>query len=212
MVPTRIMMFMAIGLVAVAPIHAQTKPDRPMAKVLDPSKPEPGSDSASVNVPRRRFRVGERVQVYYRNWYPATIMEIGKGDYRGFYRVDFDDFDRHRWVDADEMKDRPPGTKAKGAFLAGVYNCYSRKRPKPKVLVDVLHMEEDGEYWTRDYYVRKGRYILGRDDAIILRGGGMHDAKAHMDETGQIHLIRTGRKVWLARDPKEMFCVEEKES
>lgn len=209
MVPVRIGVLVVAGLIGLAPLNAQSARDGRKDSVSPSGATGMVKAGSKTDARKRRFRVGERVQVYYRNWYPATIKEIGKGDYKGFYRADFDDFTRHRWVDDDEIRDRPAGTKARGSFLAGTYNCYSRKRPKPKVLVDVLHMEEDGEYWTRDYYVRKGRYMLGRDDAIILRGGGMHDARAHVDGRGQIHLIRTGRKVWLARDPKEMFCLQE---
>jgi len=38
------------------------------------------------------FNVGDKVEAWNVAWYKATILEIGKGNYNGYYKVHYDDF------------------------------------------------------------------------------------------------------------------------
>lgn len=151
-------------------------------------------------------KIGDRVQVYYKSWYPATIREVGKGDYRGFYRVAFDEFSRQRWVDNDEIRVIPKGATHPLAFLTGDYKCYRRVRPKQPVLVDELYLNASGDYSMRDD-VRPGRVMLGEDGKIIWHGGALDEADAHVDGRGMLHIVRTRHEHFTDSDPKQMECI-----
>lgn len=153
-----------------------------------------------------RHKIGDRVQVYYDKWYPATIREVGKGDYAGFYRVSFADFQRERWVDDDEVKAIPAGTNHPGAFLTGDYKCYRRSRPSKPQLVDELFLKPNGDYWMKDNK-NKGFYMLGADNKIILQGGGLDDADAHVDGVGQLHVMNSRHVHWGEDEAKQLYCI-----
>nr|MBA2687230.1 hypothetical protein [Gemmatimonadaceae bacterium] len=154
----------------------------------------------------QQYKIGDRVQVYYQNWYPARIREVGKGDYKGFYRVAFDQFERQRWVDDDEMRVIPAGATHPLAFLTGTYGCYRNARPKKPQLVDELYLEANGDYRMRDD-VRLGRIFLTKDDKIVWQGGALDDADAHVDGKGMLHIVRTRHEHWADDDPKQMQCI-----
>lgn len=193
--------FLALAIASV-PLAAQTG-----AAATPKSKVKAAEPTLIARPPYvQTFRVGDRVQVYYNSWYPATIREIGKGDYRGFYRVVFDDFQRQRWVDDDELKRIPPGATHKAAFLTGTYKCYRRERPKKAAVIDVLVLEPNGDYHLSDD-TRVGRYMLAADDKLIWEGGGLDDADSHIDGTGQLHVVRTRHIHWSDKTPQPLHCV-----
>ena len=184
--------FCAVALTAGAqgkPIRTPPPAARPAAKAVMP-----------------KHKIGDRVQVYYEKWYPATIREVGKGDYAGFYRVAFNDFQRERWVDDDEVKAIPSGTHHPGAFLSGDYKCYRRSRPSKPQLVDELYLKPNGDYSMKDNK-DKGFYMLGDDNKIILQGGGLDDADAHVDGVGQLHVTSSRHTHWGDDEAKQLYCV-----
>lgn len=181
------------------------------AQTADSSIRKPGGKAGAPTLITRPplapvHMVGDRVQVYYNNWYPATIREVGKGDYRGFYRVAFDGFERQRWVDNDEVKAIPRGSTHPASFLSGTYQCYRRLRPKKAAVVDELYLLPNGDYSMRDD-VRVGRYMIGAANHLIWEGGGLDDAESHVDGDGKLHIVRTRHIHWSDKDPKEMHCL-----
>lgn len=189
---------LAGALLSGAPAHAQ-KAKKPVTKATEPTM--------IARPPYAlKHKIGDRVQVYYQNWYPATIREVGKGDYKGFYRVAFDDFDRQRWVDDDEIRIIPKGATHPLAFLSGTYQCYRRTRPKKEVLVDELYLEPNGDYHMRDD-LRPGRIFLAKNNEIVWQGGALDDADAHVDGQGMLHIVRTRHEHWTDSDPQQMQCV-----
>ena len=188
---------MVWGLIAVA-AHADAQ-----GKPIRTAKPAPAAAKKRVEP---KHKIGDRVQVYYDKWYPATIREVGKGDYAGFYRVAFNDFQRERWVDDDEVKAIPPGTNHPGAFLSGDYKCYrSAKKSKPQ-LVDELYLKANGDYSMKDNK-DKGFYMLANDNKIILQGGGLDDADVHVDGIGQLHVMNSRHVHWGEDEAKQLYCV-----
>lgn len=171
-----------------------------------PIKTPPKSSPVVAKTVTPKHKIGDRVQVYYEKWYPAIIREVGKGDYAGFYRVAFTDFQRERWVDDDEVKAIPSGTNHPGAFLSGDYKCYRRSRPSKPQLVDELYLKPNGDYYMKDNK-DKGFYMLGNDNKIILQGGGLDDADAHVDGIGQLHVISSRHVHWGDGEPKQLYCV-----
>lgn len=172
-------------------------------KPIVPSRPA-SAPVKSVAPPKPK--IGDRVQVYYDKWYPATIREVGKGDYSGFYRVAFTDFQRERWVDADELKPIPGGSNHPGAFLSGDYKCYRRARPSKPQLVDEIYLKPNGDYTMKDNKI-KGFYMLAADNKLILQGGGLDDADAHVDGRGQVHVAKSRHIHWGDDEAKQLHCV-----
>ena len=152
-----------------------------------------------------KYKIGDRIQVYYDKWYSATIREVGKGDYAGFYRVAFNDFQRERWVDDDEVRPIPGASNHPGAFLSGTYNCYrSVKRTKPQ-LVDELYLRSNGDYSMKDN-TTKGFYMLANDNKIIMQGGGLDNADAHVDGSGMVHITSSRHIHWGENEAKQLYC------
>lgn len=186
-----------------------------MMAVVEPSagqsstKPKPKADRPTL-IARppyvQQHRIGDRVQVYYQQWYPATIREIGKGDYKGFYRVAFDQFERQRWVDDGEIRAIPKGSTHPLAYLSGTYRCYRSARPKTPVLVDELQLETNGDYRLKDD-IRTGRIFLGKDNKIIWHGGALDEADAHVEGNGMLHIVKSRHEHWADDDPQQMHCV-----
>ncbi len=173
------------------------------------AKPKPAQPTLIARPPYvLKYKLGDRVQVYYKSWYPATIREVGKGDYRGFYRVAFDEFERQRWVDDDEIRPIPAGATHPLAFLSGTYQCYRSARPSKPKLVDVLYLEPNGDYHMRDD-LRLGRIFLTKDNKIVWHGGALDDADAHVDGKGMLHIVRTRHEHWADDDPQQMQCIQE---
>lgn len=186
------------ALVAASPVEGQSS-SKPKAKVIEPTM--------IVRPPYSQpHKIGDRVQVYYKSWYPATIREVGKGDYKGFYRVAFDEFERQRWVDDDEVRTIPKGSTHPLAFLSGTYQCYRSVRPKKAQLVDELFLQTTGDYHMRDD-VRPGRIFLTKDNKIVWQGGALDDADAHVDGRGMLHITRSRHEHWSDSDPQQMQCV-----
>ncbi len=171
------------------------------------AKPTPGSrpiTTAKSGGPNHK--IGDRVQVYYDKWYQATIREVGKGDYAGFYRVAFNDFQRERWVDDGELRAIPGASNHPGAFLSGDYKCYRRARPSKPQLVDELYLKANGDYWMKDN-TDKGFYMLASDNKIILQGGGLDDANAHVDGAGILHVTSSRHVHWGENEAKQLYCI-----
>lgn len=198
--PVRAFTCVAVSLIGASlPLNGQASTGKSTVKANEPT-------SIARPPQKPRYKIGERVQVYYKSWYPATIREVGKGDYRGFYRVAFDDFSRQRWVDNDEMRAIPAGATHPLAFLSGNYQCYRHVRPKKAELVDELYLETTGDYSMRDDR-RPGRLFLGEDNKLVWQGGALDDADAHVDGKGMLHIVRSRDAHWSATDPREMECV-----
>lgn len=187
----------SLAIAAASPVYSQSSTTK-KTKATQPT--------LIARPPYVQHRIGDRVQVYYQSWYPATIREVGKGDYKGFYRVAFDDFERQRWVDDDEIRPIPAGATHPLAFLTGTYQCYRRTRPRKAELVDELYIEPNGDYHMRDD-IRVGRIFLAKDDKIVWQGGALDDADAHVDGKGMLHIVRTRHEHWTDDDPKQMQCV-----
>lgn len=185
------------GIIAATPtgIVAQGKPI---------TTPPP---TASSKIPAtQNHKIGDHVQVYYDKWYSATIREVGKGDYAGFYRVAFIDFQRERWVDDGEVRAIPGTSNHPGAFLSGDYKCYRRARPSKPQLVDELYLKANGDYNMKDN-ADKGFYMLGNDNKLILQGGGLDDADAHVDGAGTLHVTSSRHIHWGENEAKQLYCI-----
>lgn len=195
---TRARLALMCGFAAVAfPVAADAQ-GKPI------TTPRPTTAAKTVVTPKHK--IGDRVQVYYGKWYQATIREVGKGDYAGFYRVAFNDFQRERWVDDGELRAIPGASNHPGGFLSGDYKCYRRARPSKAQLVDELYLKANGDYTMKDNK-DKGFYMLANDNKLILQGGGLDDADAHVDGTGTLHVTSSRHIHWGENEAKQLYCV-----
>ncbi len=44
------------------------------------------------------FGVGDKVEAYNVGWYKATILEVGSGDYVGYYKIHYDEYASDQWL------------------------------------------------------------------------------------------------------------------
>ena len=60
-----------------------------------------------------KWKVDQEVEAYNVLWHNATIVNIGRGEYDGYYYVHYDDFTNGQWIKADSIRTRttttPPG-------------------------------------------------------------------------------------------------------
>jgi hypothetical protein len=49
-------------------------------------------DENSAGAQGTAWKVGDKVEAWNITWYKATVIEVGTGTYRGYYKVHYDDF------------------------------------------------------------------------------------------------------------------------
>jgi hypothetical protein len=80
------------------------------------------------------WQVGDQVQAYNVDWYDATIVEVGSGNYQGYYLVKWDDFSTPQYISAANIRPRPgaaaPAPQSADPTAAqGRYVCYGYPGP-----------------------------------------------------------------------------------
>jgi hypothetical protein len=67
------------------------------------------------------WKIGDKVQGYNVDWYDATIVAIGSGNYAGYYRVHYDKFSAasDQYLKADSIRARPGAAAAQKAGARG---------------------------------------------------------------------------------------------
>lgn len=127
------------------------------------------------------WRVGDKVEAYNTAWYNATIVEIGSGDYAGYYKVRFDNYASEQWLKASSIRARQGADTA--PTRADDAAAVSAWKPGDKVLAwnvtwypatvleigsgtyaGYIKVHYDGSSSASDQYLR-GTSIKARPDA-----------------------------------------------
>ena len=54
------------------------------------------------------FKVGDRVEAYDAGWNKGTVVELGSGNYQGYFLVKYDAFTTQRWFKPVNLRPGPP--------------------------------------------------------------------------------------------------------
>lgn len=150
------------------------------------------------------FQVGNKVEIYNSGgWYKGSILQIGTGDYKGYYYVHNDQYSQSQWI--KESNVRLLKTAAANSDIAkgprnGEYIILSYGSPTNPIRIGYFQLK-DGQY----IYYNMSKKVLGhgsytynsKSKNVEWENGPFSEAKwagnFEIDREGKTHKIRLNR-------------------
>jgi hypothetical protein len=148
------------------------------------------------------FQVGNKVEAYNSGaWYKASIVEIGSGNYQGYYYVHYEQYSQNQWIKGSNIRliEKAAGTMA-NAPRNGLYTILSYGNPSNPIRIGYFGLKE-GIY----VYYNLGKKEIGSGNysfdpgskTITWKSGPFKDARwtgtFETDRRGKTHKIRLNR-------------------
>jgi hypothetical protein len=137
------------------------------------------------------YKVGDRVEANDVGWYKGVIVQIGSGNYQGYYLVKYDEFSSQRYFKPDSL--RPAGPPEKPRTYP-VYNLGDRVEGydfgwHPARITEIRAGKDALEYLLKYERFSSSRWYHPRD----MRAAGAGDNAKAQDQAAAAQGPRTGK-------------------
>lgn len=145
------------------------------------------------------FQIGNKVEIYNSGaWYKGSIVQIGSGNYDGYYYVHYDQYSQNQWIKAANIRllDASPILAASGP-RNGTYIILSYANATNPIRLGYFDLK-DGNYIYYDLSKKQigtGSYMYDTASKMIIwKNGPFKEAKWNgsfeIDRNGKTHKIR----------------------